>query len=107
MSYKLFLDDVRNPDWVHPHDPDGWTVCRNMDEAVATVNSQGWPRMISFDHDLGHNIPTGHDFAKWLVELDLNTAGMPQDFDFVVHSANPVGAENIRILLSNYLRHRG
>jgi hypothetical protein len=53
------------------------------------------------------------DFARYLVELDieaevtksgLETRTMPADFTFTVHSANPVGAENIEALLDRYVR---
>lgn len=103
MSYKLFLDDVRNPSWVHNGDPDDWIVCRSMEQAVNVVNNLGWPSVISFDHDLGYQVPTGMDFAKWLVNLDLDGCCMPDDFQFHVHSANPTGAANIKGLLTNYM----
>lgn len=103
MSYKLFLDDVRNPSWVHNGNPDDWIVCRSMEQAVNVVNNLGWPSMISFDHDLGYQVPTGMDFAKWLVNLDLDGFCMPDDFQFHVHSANPTGAANIKGLLDNYM----
>jgi hypothetical protein len=45
---------------------------------------------ISFDHDLGENVPTGHDFAKWLVECHLDGKHLfPETFSYAVHSANP------------------
>jgi hypothetical protein len=43
------------------------------------------------------------DFAKWLVNLDLDGILMPDDFQFHVHSANPTGAANIQGLLDNYM----
>ncbi len=49
---------------------------------------------ISFDHDLGAK-KTGYDFAKWLIEH--NITGF-----FHIHSMNPVGASNIRQLLTHY-----
>lgn len=103
MSYKLFLDDVRDPSWVHQGNPDDWIVCRSMQEAVNVISDLGWPNMISFDHDLGNQEPTGMDFAKWLVNLDLDGILMPEDFQFHVHSANPTGAANIQGLLDNYM----
>ncbi|SDI38853.1 hypothetical protein SAMN04487926_11628 [Paraburkholderia steynii] len=43
--------------------------------------------------------------VKRLIELDLDAAGtyIPSHFHFNVHSANPVGRENIRALLAQYL----
>ncbi|GAB3824380.1 cyclic-phosphate processing receiver domain-containing protein [Hymenobacter jeollabukensis] len=43
---------------------------------------------------------SGYDCAKWLVEQELLVER------FNVHSANPVGAANIRGLLENYRRWR-
>jgi len=50
---------------------------------------------------------SGYDIAKWLVEMDI--AGkylIPEDFEFNVHSANPIGKENIETYLNNYLEFR-
>lgn len=96
MPYNLFLDDS-GP---------GWQTCRSMAEARAMMEERGWPIVISFDHDLGNGEPTGMEFAKWLVELDLNTGGMPAGFAYKVHSANPVGAMNIHQPMHGYLQHR-
>jgi hypothetical protein len=85
---------------------------------------KGIPDMISFDHDLGEDVAiskvkmgtskrqarkekketkSGYDCAKWLVDYCLdNETPTPH---FVVHSANPVGAENIRGLLNNAKKH--
>ncbi len=37
--------------------------------------------------------------------MDLNTNGtfIPSNFTFHIHSANIIGAENMKILLNNYL----
>ncbi len=100
--YRMFLDDIREP----PNDGGEWVVVRSYDEAVSTVQECGFPLFISFDHDLGDQVPSGKDFANWLVEKDLDTGAMPDEFGFNVHSANPSGAENIRVLLKRYLELR-
>ena len=52
-------------------------------------------------------LPTGFDFAKWLVEMDMdNIYKFPENFSFHVHSANPVGKANIEGYLNNYLKSR-
>src|SRR4051812_24062717 len=96
---KLFLDDIRDP----PNDT--WTVARSYREAVELVQHQGFPETVSFDHDLGDG-PTGMDFAHWLVAFDLDHNVMPDKFTFQVHSANPVGRDNIVGLLDQYIRWR-
>lgn len=121
----LFLDDIRMPSdvtWVDIGSVD-WDVVRSYDEAISWVLQNGFPDSISFDHDLGYescNIlnsgiavvtnaneeKSGYDFAKWLIDYDMETNSMPHDFKFVVHSMNPIGAKNIQTLLDNYLKHK-
>jgi hypothetical protein len=103
VKYKLYLDDVRDlPD-------DSYSLVRSYEEAINYVKDNGIPSFISFDHDLGVDengepILTGYDFAKWLVEMDMNNVyKFPEDFFFKVHSANPVGKVNIESYLNNYL----
>ena len=45
-------------------------------------------------------------FAKWIVDQDLTYNIIPADFEFNVHSANPVGTANIINLLDSYLNTR-
>ena len=109
MRYKMYLDDVRAPAHFGSglKNTPGWLMARSYDEAIDMVERFGAPVYISFDHDLGDaNVKTGYDFAKWLIEQDLDNNILPADFDFNVHSANPVGAANITNLLEPYLKTR-
>ena len=100
---KLYLDDIRKPT-----DAD-FVIVRSFKEAIKFIEDNNIPSYISFDHDLGIDInnlllPSGYDFAKWLIEMDLdNKYKFPLDFDFNVHSANPIEKHNIETLLDNYL----
>jgi hypothetical protein len=99
MNYKLFLDDIRSP-------PEfGWIIARSYDNAVNIVKILGVPMTCSLDHDLGAD-KTGYDFAKFLVDYDMQTNDIDSTFNFTVHSANPVGAENITKLLNNYIKFK-
>jgi hypothetical protein len=133
MKTLLWLDDIRNPyidNWLRDYAPqfaygEGDVVwVKNFDEFVNHIKFEGIPDMISFDHDLGEDVAkervlggmskrqarikkretkSGYDCAKWLVDYCLdNEIPIPH---FVVHSANPVGAENIRGLLNNAKKH--
>lgn len=97
MSTKLFIDDIRIP-------PDDlWRIVRSSDEAIDFVKTYGIPHMISFDHDLGGN-DTSMVFVDWLIIQILDgELTLPADFSFSVHSANPVGTENLSKKLSNFI----
>lgn len=97
--WKMFIDDERFPV------DESFVIIRSVEEAKNKISELGMPTYISFDHDLGYNVPTGADLARWIVEQDLdnNSKFIPADFDFYVHSANPVGKKNIEGLLSQYL----
>ena len=89
---KIYLDDVRTI-------PEGFIGLRSFKEFVTYIEANGLPYFISFDHDLGLQ-ESGYDCAKWLVAYCLdNEMELP---DFVVHSQNPVGKQNIASLLSNF-----
>jgi hypothetical protein len=123
MSYKLFLDDIRIPYDVfkltilpiYQHDYE-WEIVRSYGDFIKMIDEKGIPEIISFDHDLSYdhyleinqineilyeNIgeKTGYDAAKYLVDkcIELNEE-IPM---YYVHSANPVGAENIKKYLEN------
>lgn len=106
MTWKLYLDDIRAP-----KDPT-YIISRTVDDAQNLILTCGVPAFISFDHDLGMDkegnlLPTGYDFAKWLVKMDMDgIITIPPGFAFIVHSANPVGAKNIQGYLENYLEYR-
>jgi len=100
---KLFIDDLRMPTYIHENNND-WDIVTNYYDAVKYIKENGIPNIISFDHDLGEG-KTAYDFVKWLVFEYDNGKRFPNDFNFMIHSANPVGAENIRCLLNNYLKH--
>ncbi len=106
LKKKLYLDDIRDL----PNE--SYYLVRSCDEAILFVEEYGIPSFISFDHDLGLDennqlAKTGFDFAKWLVEMDLNNIFLfPENFSFYVHSANSVGKENIHSYLTNYLKFK-
>jgi len=106
MDKKLYLDDIRVPQ------TDDFVVVRSFDEAVKYIQKFGIPNYISFDHDLGCDqngtvLKTGYDFAKFLIDCDLdNTVIFPNNFVFNVHSANPIGKQNIENILNSYLKFK-
>lgn len=96
---RLFIDDERNPP------SRKWEVARSSDAVEWYLDNIGVPLYISFDHDLGDNVPSGHDIAKMMVERSLDgLLDLSKVRQINVHSANPTGAENIRGLFSSYFR---
>lgn len=91
----------------HESEVANFEVVKTYDEFVHYIECNGLPAFISFDNDLGLDeqgnvAPDGYAAAKWLVYesgLDLT------NLDFMVHSANPVAAEQIKGLLNNYIDH--
>ena len=93
---KLFIDDERFPV------TNDFVIVRTSTEAKAFVEKFGCPNFISFDHDLGGD-DTSMVFIKWLIERDLDDKIIPSDFDYYIHSQNPIGRQNIDGLLRSYL----
>lgn len=113
MDWFLFIDDERfreDVTWVnYVRASNEWRIARNLQQVLELIDEHGMPLYISFDHDLGEDEPTGFDIAKRLVEGDMNSdtrLHFPPTFDFVVHSQNPVGAENIQKYLDGYFAFR-
>ncbi len=107
MTYRMFVDDVRDPQWVYAdQDVSDWQVARSFEEAVMIMSDLGCPEWISLDHDLGDQTPTGYDLCKWMVEQDLHMQGafMMDHFSYACHSANPVGVQNMQGLLDSYAK---
>ena len=130
MKVILFLDDYRDPfadGRVH------LPVKEEGDESVAWVKTfqqfkswieqNGLPDHICFDHDLhkehyhkdmykgmvaynkhyqNFKHKTGRDAAMWLIQYcQANKKPIPK---WTVHSSNPVGKENIKMLLKAFTK---
>jgi len=97
---KLFLDDIRFPP------DDSWEIVRSSKEAIEWLKRNGCPDYMSFDHDLGGD-DTAMDVVHWMINKDLDDESfLPTTFTFTVHSANPVGRENIYSLLRRYMTYK-
>jgi len=113
-AWTLFLDDIRFPDQVnYNYGPyRDVVICRDMADAMWAVEQYGLPTFISFDHDLADEHygkdtgeKTGYTFAKWFCDYVIdNDLELHKDFGFFVHSMNPVGAENIKRYMENFLK---
>lgn len=93
---NIFLDDVRCPDWIYNNLD--WTICRTAEETISLLCSEE-VKFISFDHDLGEELLTGYDVAKFIEEQVF--LGKMKPPEFKIHSANPIGAERIKQAMEN------
>ena len=102
MKIKLFIDDERFPVG------DDWVVVRTSQEAIDYVVALGRiPDYVSFDHDLGGD-DTSKVFINWLIDKLIDKVyTFPPDFDFYVHSQNPVGAKHIHETMLSLIQHFG
>ncbi|WP_406843165.1 cyclic-phosphate processing receiver domain-containing protein [Flavobacterium soyae] len=108
MTYKLFLDDIRDVNMVYKKlTNDDFIVVRNSHDFKKVILEKGLSELISFNNDLGLDendqvAEDGYVCAKWLVYesgIDL------KNLKFNVHSANPVASKQILGLLDNYINH--
>lgn len=115
----IFLDDIRTPlGTIHVKIPNyPFTIVRSYNEFCNVIqeyysNIGEAPSFISFDHDLSElqyienpnyndpNEKTGFHCAKWLIEFcEKNNLVFP---DYMVHSMNPIGKQNIISLIESY-----
>lgn len=103
-KYSMFIDDIRDASKYYDFPI---VTVRSYYDAVQYVKDHGIPSFVSFDHDLADDsVPemTGYSFAKFLIEhiMDNNST---ERFEFLVHSANPVGKQNIECYLNNAFKH--
>lgn len=128
MSYNLFLDDERKPrdvTWVELPLVD-WNIARDYNQFVEMIQRLGFPKRVSFDHDLAHEhypifeptktamvagrIPyqeykekTGYHAAVWLANYcHEKELPLPEIF---IHTMNPLGKENIKSVFESFRRH--
>jgi hypothetical protein len=72
MTYRLFIDDERDPGdvkWGSSQDQElyrdaDWFIARNWLEVLVYVLSLGFPSTISFDHDLGDDKMNGFEQVR-------------------------------------------
>jgi hypothetical protein len=133
-KYNLFLDDIRVPADVLNYQSGkiytnlDWVICRNYEQFVNCIKDNGMPLVVSFDHDLAdshytpeyfwndyqaskewqeaqvHTEKTGYECAKWLIDyfVEFKFKNFPE---YLCHSQNPVGKDNILNLLNNFKKH--
>ena len=115
MRWNLFIDDERMPldvtwgTWQEQatYRDNEWFIARDLEDVINLIKSFGMPSLISFDHDLGENSKyNGYEILQKITDMVLDgDYKLPNNFQFIVHSKNPVGAANIRSYMNNFLKH--
>lgn len=96
---KMWIDDIR------PKPNEEWHHMKNSSDAIKFIKLNGMPDIISFDHDLGDD-DTSMKIINFIINSYLdNKLQINDNFTYFVHSANPVGSQNIRSKLDNFLKH--
>lgn len=84
-----------------------WEIARTAEEAYRLIREAAKAEqemVVSLDHDLGEDIPTGYDLLNWL-EKDIATEeGFRPVIAFRIHSANPVGRQNMDMAIRSIER---
>lgn len=108
MKKLLWLDDIRDPyenDWLN-FSPIGKDVevhwVKSHFDFIDWILDNGLPDGVCFDHDLGEGITVGDGYlcAKFLCHYCL-VEHLPTP-PYNIHSANPVGKENIKCFIENF-----
>ena len=99
---KVWIDDIREV-------PEGYTWCRSTNNALRFITqNKDYIELIDIDHDAGDYQKDGGDFISVLKELERlsrNPRWAPiykdliKTWKFRLHSANPVGVQNMRAIL--------
>lgn len=98
---KLWIDDMRPA-------PEGYIWCKSVNQAKAQLRSAlywGNLEVIDIDHDAGLYAYDGGDYIEilnWLENIYYNFSELCEDWSilkFHIHSMNPVGVENMRIII--------
>lgn len=114
MSYNLILDDERSTEMIVNCTNNEWYLsqqfifARTYEEFCEIIDDMGLPNFISFDHDIADfkngEERTGKTAAQFVIDYCIDN-----DLDFpnyMVHSSNPRGAENIQRLVDDFILKR-
>lgn len=85
---NVYLDDMRRC-------PQGFVLAKNVQECIALLQETE-VNILSLDHDLGWNEPSGYEVTKFIVEQRI----FPREI--YIHTANPIGRMNMFQLLYRY-----
>ena len=104
-DWSMFIDDERAPG---KGVSDSVVIVRSSEEAIEfCIAVKSLPKNIMFDHDLGGD-DTSMRFIRWMTDQLLEDPPLfklREDFEYSVHSQNPIGAKNIKGLMDQLIKH--
>ena len=100
---NLYVDDIRT--LPTKYNKDEWDIAKNYTQAIEMLTNNTY-HTISLDHDIASFDKTGkeftgYDIVKWLVQRHFDGEYVP--CNYMVHSANPIGAERMLGTINRYL----
>lgn len=115
MTWNLWLDDLREPDFYLRRDETGvirerkfrryapllssdFIWCKSSLEAEEMVKELGPPKFMALDHDLGYT-DTTMSFLRWLEKEHSNNPP-----EWKCHSDNPNGCDNMDAFMDSWHR---
>ena len=101
MERVLWVYDIRNP----PAELMGCDIARSYFEAIELLEANSYGT-IYLDHDLASfeadgREKTGYDIVLYLVQRKSDGLPVPKTYHLL--TANPVGYDNMRAVISRYL----
>lgn len=98
MLFNIWIDDMRIPSH-----KDNLVVFKNAEDAIRWFQKREEFTSndcfhLYLDHDLGEG-KSGYDFCKWFIEWNYD---LEYKMYFTLLTANPVGRNNMRQLLTHY-----
>lgn len=100
---QIFLDDIRTPT------VNSWEIVRtytDFKKLIDSLESLIPVKCISLDHDLGDDEDgTGMSAVRYLINRILDRREIPPTI--LIHSANPVGVENMISIIRTYTKVTG
>lgn len=103
---KIFLDDIRTPDFIYTdesyEETMEWVIVRHPHIFLAIMEQVAGIQMVSLDHDLGDEFPTGYDVLLIVADWAQDHQALKQ-IEYRVHSVNPVGRERMEGVIERYL----
>jgi len=114
MTYKLFLDDIRDPRTTPAYfgfDDDFFkdiAIARSYEEALLIMHRNGLPYVLMLDYHLGDSDHSGLDVVKQFISIAESVpAELSPDFKYYIHTDSPICGMLMEKALKKFLEKTG